>query len=173
MSSSLLAKRDSFPPKFYINPNTLDTAPHIVADDGRPVLAELNELEVVSGTSITPANIDQVEWHCSYAYDNDIKRKNTGRIKVFLGDRADYVNGRTFSANWQGKGMCLLWTDGHGEFSKHNFIWDQSDPNMYHHNEFDGEGGAEVNGDVRVSEGTIDTHMRFFSEEEDDALLPN
>ena len=81
--------------------------------------------------------------------------------------------GRTFSANWQGKGMCLLWTDGHGEFSKYNYAWDQSDPNIYHHNEFEDEGGEEVNGDVRVTEGTIDTHMRFFSEEEDDVLLPN
>lgn len=170
---SLLARRDSFPEKFFINPNTQDTAPHIISDDGRPVLAELNEMEVVESTAITPANIDQIEWHCSYAYDNDNKKENSGRIKVFLGDRADYVKGRTYSDNWQGKGMCLLWTDGHGEFTKHNYIWDQSDPNMYHHNEFEGEGGTEVNDEVRVTEGTIDTHMRFFSEEEDDALLPN
>ncbi|MCB9851520.1 MAG: prepilin-type N-terminal cleavage/methylation domain-containing protein [Phycisphaerales bacterium] len=170
---SLLARRDSFPAKFYVNPNTQDTAPHIISDDGRPVLVELNDVEVVESTAVTPANINQIEWHCSYAYDNDVKKENRGRIKVFLGDRADYTTGRTYSANWQGKGMCLLWTDGHGEFTKHNHIWDQSDPNMYHHNEFEDEGGNEVNGDVRVTEGTIDTHMRFFSEEEDDVLLPN
>ncbi len=170
---SLIAKRDSFPEKFFINPNTQDTAPHILSDDGRPVLAELNEAEIIESTIITPGNIGDVEWHCSYAYDNDIKKENSGRIKVYLGDRADYSTGRTFSSNWQGKGMCLLWTDGHGEFSKYNYAWDQSDPNIYHHNEFEDEGGDEVNGDVRVTEGTIDTHMRFFSEEEDDVLLPD
>ena len=34
-------------------------------------------------------------------------------------------------------------------------------------------GGTYTDDEVRVTEGTIDTHMRFFSEEEDDALLPN
>jgi len=169
---SLLGRLDSFPAKFFVNPNTTDTAPQNTSEDGRPVLATLNGIEIDENTNINTGNIDRVDWHCSYSYDNDSKKANTGRIKVYLGDRADYREGRTFSANWQGAGMCLLWTDGHGEFSKHNFIRDQSDPNMYHHNEFDGEGGTEVNEDVRVMPGTIDSHLRFFDEEEDDALLP-
>ena len=49
----------------------------------------------------------------------------------------------------------------------------QRDPNIYHHNEFGGEGGDEVRDDVSVSRATQDTHLRFFSEEEDDVLLPD
>jgi hypothetical protein len=92
---------------------------------------------------------------------------------VYMGDRADYARGRTMSDNWGGKGMCLLWTDQHAAFSKTRTMADQGDPNIYHHNKFDGEGGAEVRDGVAVVPGTLDTHMRYFSEEEDDALLPD
>jgi hypothetical protein len=40
------------------------------------------------------------------------------------------------------------------------------------HGVYPGEGAAEVWDGVRVSRETRDTHLRFFSEEEDDALLP-
>jgi hypothetical protein len=90
-----------------------------------------------------------------------------------LGDRADYERGRTFSPNWNGEGMCLLWTDQHGEFRRHRSLKEQADPNIYHHNEFGGEGGDEVVDGVAVRADTVDTHLRFFSEEEDDVLLPD
>jgi len=50
---------------------------------------------------------------------------------------------------------------------------DQSDPNLYHHNEFGGEGAGETREGVSVTHDTLDTHLRFFSEDEDDVLLPN
>jgi len=178
---SLLARRNQLPPELFLNPNTMDQTANRFAEDGRPIFAQLNGQEIDNDTEIGPDNVAQVQWHCSFAYDNDSKKSRGGRdIKlvselpqVFLGDRADYETGRTFSANWQGEGMCLLWTDGHAEFSKKNYINDQADPNIYHHNELDGEGGEEVNGGVRVSVGTRDTHLRFFTEEEDDELLPD
>ena len=83
-------------------------------------------------------------------------------------------------ANWDGEGMCLLWTDQHAEYVKSKAIQDQADPNIYHHNQYlddngvyPGEGGAEVVDGVRVTRDTRDSHLRVFSEEEDDALLPN
>jgi hypothetical protein len=69
--------------------------------------------------------------------------------------------------------MCLLWTDNHAAFSRTRTARDQADPNIYHHNQFQGEGGAEAREGVVVTPGTLDTHMRFFSEEEDDGLLPD
>jgi len=88
-----------------------------------------------------------------------------------MGDRADYAMGHTFSANWQGDGMCLLWTDQHAAFYRSRTLNAQSDPNMFHHNEYMGEGGLEVREGVSVTPATLDTHLRFFSEDEDDALL--
>ena len=69
--------------------------------------------------------------------------------------------------------MCLLWTDQHAAFSKTRTMADQGDPNIYHHNEFGGEGADEAREGVTVSPATLDTHMRYFSEEEDDELLPD
>lgn len=172
---SLLAKQQSFDPRLFINPNTQDTQATARSEDGRLILADIAGVEIATDTLIDTANIGQVRFHCSYAYDNDLKERlgNTGQAVVYLGDRADYENGLTFSANWDGKGMGLLWTDGHGEFRKKKSLWQQSDPNIYHHNEWMGEGGTEVIDDVSVTERTMDTHLRFFSEEEDDALLPD
>lgn len=178
---SLLARQHNFPKEFFINPNTDDSPPAALSMDGRPALASLDGAEITESTAITPANIGQVRWHCSYAYDNDNKKKErrtltphgANQMFVYLGDRGDYKEGRTFSANWHGEGMCLLWTDQHGDFRKKKSLSDQSDPNIYHHNEFEGEGGEEIVDGVEVGPYTLDTHLRFFSEEEDDVLLPN
>jgi hypothetical protein len=91
-----------------------------------------------------------------------------------MGDRADYQRGRTFSGNWgigNTAGMCLLWTDGHAAWASSRSIKAQSDPNIYHHNQSGGEGANEVREGIAVTPGTQDTHLRFFSEDEDDALL--
>lgn len=178
---SHLGRALQLPPEVFLNPNTMDQATNRLTEDGRPILAEVDGAEITDEMTITPANIAQVRWHCSFSYDNDPKTSQTGAAlkmnstlpRVFMGDRADYENGRTYSNNWQGDGMTLLWTDGHAEFSKLRSINDQSDPNIYHHNEFEGEGGNEVNDGVAVSPATRDTHLRFFTEEEDDELLPD
>lgn len=177
---SLLAKLHTLPVEFLINPHTDDAAATELTPDGRPVLADLNGVEVTNDTEITPANLGQVRWRLSFSYDNDNKRTqtrtrtsfNTFQPFVYAGDRADYARGRTFSANWDGEGMCLIWSDQHAEFRRKRSLPDQSDPNIYHHNEFMGEGGDEVVDGVEVTEYTLDTHLRFFSEEEDDELLP-
>lgn len=178
---SLLARQHSFPSEYFINPNTDDTPPSMLTRDGRPILADLDGVEISEASAIAPANIERVRWHCSYSYDNDNKRRREsgrpapgiGRMFVYLGDRADYRAGRTFSGNWEFRGMCLLWTDQHGAFRTQKSLSDQSDPNIYRHNEFGGEGGEEVVDGVEVIDSTLDTHLRFFSEEEDDLLLPN
>ncbi len=178
---SLLARLQHVPEKSLLNPNTLDVGATQFTDDGRPVLVELGGAPVDATTQVEPGSVDQLRWHISYAYDPDPKKSRTNRPlklntslpQVFFGDRADYALGRTFSANWGGEGMCLLWTDTHAEFSKHHYIEDQGDPNIYHHNEFGAEGALEQSGGVRVTEGTRDTHLRCFTEEEDDVLLPN
>lgn len=170
---SLLARQDKLPPEFFINPNTTDSAATVRATDRRLILADLAGTEIQNGTPINQGNISRVRWHCSFSYDNDIKPRESRRILVYVGDRADYENGRTFSANWGREGMCLLWTDQHAEFRRSRALRSQSDPNMYHHNEFGGEGGDEVVDGVRVGERILDTHLRFFSEEEDDGLLPD
>jgi len=173
LGMSLLGRIYKFPDQLYINPNTPDSPPGKVSDDGRPVLADLDGAEITNDTMIGPGDIPLVRFHCSFSYDNDIKGEyNRGRVAVYAGDRSDYERGRTFSNNWKGEGMCLLWTDQHAEFSKRQSIPDQSDPNIYHHNEWMGEGADEVHDGVGVTEHTYDTHMRFFSEEEDDVLLP-
>lgn len=168
---SVLARSIEIPAQAFINTNTQDTPAKLVNAQGRPVLAELDGTEITDAVEVTPSDIQRVTFHCSFAYDNDRNLAKSKRPVVFLGDRADYASGRTFSANWGGDGMCLLWTDGHAEFTRTRTIASQSDPNIYHHNEFGGEGADEVRDGVSVTEGTLDTHLRFFSEEEDDALL--
>jgi prepilin-type N-terminal cleavage/methylation domain-containing protein len=179
----LLAWRYKLPAELFVNRNTSDTPATRVNADGWPVLIEIGGVEVTQTTpaTIDASNIKQVNWHCSFAYDSDRKqfaRKTAPR--AYLGDRADYAKGRSFSGNWAGEGMCLLFTDQHAEFVRSKAVQEQSDPNVYHHNQYydengvhPGEGGDEVWRDVRVTPETRDTHLRVFSEEEDDLLLPN
>ncbi len=171
LSLSVLAKTGAVPNQSFINPNTRDTLATEVSEDGRPVLADLSGAEVTASTVVDAGNIARVNFHCSFSYDNDVKPHGVWKPIVYMGDRADYAEGRTFSRNWKGAGMCLLWTDQHAAFSKTRTMADQADPNIYHHNEFGGEGGGEVRDGVEVTAGTLDTHMRYFSEEEDDGLL--
>lgn len=173
LSLSVLAKVNAVPPPTFVNPNTRDTPPAAEFADGRPVLADLNGIEVDAALTIDPSNIAQVRFHCSFSYDNDAKPHAAWKPIVYMGDRADYSTGRSFSANWKGQGMCLAWTDGHAAFRKTRTAAEQDDPNIYHHNEFEGEGGDEVRESVVVTRGTLDTHMRYFSEDEDDVLLPD
>lgn len=173
---SILAKINAVPVQSFINVNTQDRPADQESADGRPVLADLNGVEIDAATDINPGNIAQVRFHCSFAYDNDVNLKKAFTPIVYMGDRADYEHGITFSRNWGGPsngGMCLLWTDQHAAFVKSRTVPAQSDPNIYHHNEFNGEGGAEVREGVSVTRATQDTHLRFFSEEEDDVLLPD
>lgn len=182
-SLAMLAQRYRLPVMLFVNPSTNDTPATKTNADGWPVLVELDGAEVSQTVpaAIDASNIGRIEWHCSYAYDSDRKvfaRKNAPR--AYLGDRADYTRGRTFSANWDREGMCLLFTDQHAEYVRRKAVPEQSDPNVYHHNQYfdehgvhPGEGGDEVDGDVRVTPDTRDSHLRVFSEEEDDALLPN
>ncbi len=173
LSLGVMAKVNAVPPLAFINPNTTDTAAVEQTQDGRPILADFPASPIDASTTIDASNIGQVRFHCSFAYDNDAKPHGVWKPIVYMGDRADYERGRTFSANWKGAGMCLLWTDQHAAFRKSRTMEDQGDPNIYHHNEFGGEGGDEVHDGVAVTHGTLDTHMRYFSEEEDDQLLPD
>jgi prepilin-type N-terminal cleavage/methylation domain-containing protein len=180
---ALLAARYKLPTKLFINPNTNDTPADRFNADGWPIFLEIDGVEITPDlpATIDSSNIESVRWHCSFAYDHE--RKRSGRRlapRVYLGDRADYGRGRSFSANWDGQGMCLLFTDQHAEFVKTKSIQAQRDPNIYHHNQYfdengnyPGEGGTEVVDGVPVTPETIDSHLRVFSEEEDDALLPN
>lgn len=180
---AFLAYRMKLPPAVLINPNTDDEPAAQKDANGWPVLAELDGVPITltAPAAITSAEIRRVKFHCSFAYDHDLK-KTGGKTKsrVYLGDRADYARARSFSGNWEGKGMCLLWTDGHGEHVTKRSQPLQADPNIYHHNEYvdengnyPGEGAEEVQDGVSVTPETADTHLRFFSEEEDDLLLPN
>jgi hypothetical protein len=133
-------------------------------------------VEIEGSTVIDPGNIAQVRFHCSFSFDNDVKLHGGWKPIVYAGDRADYERGITLSSNWgtgAASGMCLLWTDQHAAWSRTRTMKNQNDPNIYHHNEFNGEGGNEVREGVAVTRGTLDTHMRYFSEEEDDELLPD
>jgi len=182
-SLAMLAYRYRLPVALFINPNTNDTPATRTNADGWPILIEIDNVEVTQATppTIDASNIGRVQWHCSYAYDSDRKtfpRRTAPR--AYLGDRADYHKGRSYSPNWDGEGMCLLFTDQHAEFVKSKAVVEQSDPNVYHHNQYydangvhPGEGGDEVFRDVSVSPDTRDSHLRVFSEAEDDALLPN
>jgi prepilin-type N-terminal cleavage/methylation domain-containing protein len=176
MGLALLSKLYHIPPKLFINPNTTDTPATQFDALGWPILADLagTEITLTFPAVMTPADIGKVNWHSSFSYDHE--RKRTGdaiQSRVYVGDRADYADGRSFSANWDGQGMCLLWTDQHAEFVTKRSLPGQSDPNIYHHNEFGGEGAGESRDGVIVSPSTTDTHLRFFAESEDDALLPN
>lgn len=173
LSLSVLGLVNLVPSVSFINANTRDTPATKETADGRPILADLAGAEIDADTIIDPGNIGQVSFHCSFAFDNDVKPRTLWMPIVFMGDRADYEEGRTFSRHWGNEGMCLLWTDNHAAFGKSRTMRDQSDPNIYHHNEFNGEGGDEVRDGVAVSRATLDTHLRYFSEEEDDVLLPD
>ncbi|MFT3787392.1 MAG: type II secretion system protein [Tepidisphaeraceae bacterium] len=179
---ALLAYKHKLPVKLFINPATEDTPATQATPGGWPVLATLDGAPITLSVpdTIDSNNVGRVKFHCSFAYDHDPWHGgNRTKARVYLGDRADYAAGRSFSGNWRGKGMCLLWTDQHGEFVTSKAIREQQDPNIYHHNQYfdehgvhPGEGGDESNDDVVVTPDTIDTHLRFFSEEEDDGLLP-
>jgi prepilin-type N-terminal cleavage/methylation domain-containing protein len=173
LSLSVLAKTIGVPNAAFINPNTRDTVATGANAEHRPVLADLDGLEITASTVVDPTYIAHVNFHCSFSCDNDVKPHGLWKPIVYLGDRADYEQGRTLSRNWNSQGMCLLWTDQHAAFSKTRTMKDQGDPNVYHHNEAGGEGGDEVREGVEVTPGTLDTHMRYFSEEEDDGLLPD
>jgi prepilin-type N-terminal cleavage/methylation domain-containing protein len=182
---ALLAGRYRLPTRLLINPNTDDTPAESFNDQGWPILIEIGGAEITTTAppAIDASNIGSVVWHCSFAYDHERKRGGAGRRfapRVYLGDRADYRRGRSFSGNWDGQGMCLLWTDQHAEFVRSRAIAQQCDPNIYHHNQylddhgvFPGEGGAEAVDGVTVAPHTIDSHLRVFSEAEDDVLLPD
>lgn len=173
LSLSVLAQVSGIPEASFLNPNTRDTRATDRSPDGRPVLADLSGAEITADTVVGPGDIGSVNFHCSFSYDNDVKPHGVWMPIVYAGDRSDYAEGRTLSGNWNGEGMCLLWTDQHAAFVKSRTVPDQGDPNIYHHNEYGGEGGGEVRDGVAVTRSTLDTHMRFFSEEEDDVLLPD
>ena len=170
---SLLAKYNEVPAEAFININTTDTPATARTRDERPILADIAGAEITGSTLVSRGSLPRLNWHCSFSYDNDILLSKAKRMLVYLGDRADYENGITYSANWGGKGMCLLWTDQHADFATSRTMPAQGDPNIYHHNEFGGEGADEMRDGVSVTKATIDTHLRFFSEDEDDALLPD
>lgn len=181
---ALLAGMYKLPTSVLINPHTNDT-PATTTDPatGWPVLLELDGVPITltSPATIDTSNVGRVVWHCSFAYDHEKKRSGRAfQSRVYLGDRADYGRGRSYSGNWDGKGMCLLWTDGHGEFVTSKAIGEQFDPNIYHHNQYyddngnyPGEGATDSVDGISVIPDTLDTHLRVFSEDEDDALLPN
>lgn len=180
----LLAAIYDINPSVFINLNTNDT-PATAKDPatGRPVFLDIGGTPVTltNPPLINSANIGQVNFHLSFAYDHE--KKMTGsrfQSHVYLGDRADYNTGRSYSPNWDYKGMCLLWSDQHAEFVSSKALADQGDPNCYHHNQYyaddgtyPGEGATEVWDGVSVTKSSLDTHLRVFSEAEDDALLPS
>lgn len=180
----LLAGLYELNPRVFLNPNTDDTeATETDPVTGYPVLADIDGVPITltDPPVIDASNIEKVNWHCSFAYDHEKKRSGKRfQPHVYLGDRADYRGGRSMSASWEHRGLCLLWDDQHAEYVTSKALLDQADPNVYHHNQyyddngvFPGEGGDEVWDEVAVTPETYDTHLRFFSEEEDDALLPN
>jgi hypothetical protein len=184
MGQELLAKMYNLSPKLFINTNTTDTPATATNADGWPVFLDIGGVEVTLDQTGNPpvinaGNIQQVNWHTSYAYDHERKRNgNVNYPRVYFGDRADYKAGRYSSGNWDHEGQCLLWTDQHAAFSKVTFMADQGDPCIYRHNEWAASGSGEGQvfpnpGNIVVTPNTIDTHLRVFSEAEDDVLLPN
>ncbi len=169
----VLARNNFVPYQAFLNPNTQDTLATAETTDGRPVLADLSGVAIENSVTIAPGDAPNINWHCSFSFDNDKQLDKAWKPVVYMGDRADYMAGNTFSANWKRTGMCVLWTDQHAAFVKSRALRDQADPNMYHHNEYNGEGGDESRDGIGVTQSTLDTHLRFFSEEEDDGLLPN
>ena len=171
---SVLAREHQVPVQAFLNPNVrTDTPADKESTDERPILADLAGSEITSTSTIAPINLADLNWHCSFSYDNDAKRSDDGRNRVFLGDRANYIDGETYSRNWGDRGQCVTWTDQHAAFVKSKSLREQSDPNMFHHNEYLVENWTEVVDGVSVTRATLDTHLRFFSEQEDDLLLPN
>ena len=168
----VLARNNAVPYQAFLNPNTRDTLATLETTDGRPVLADISGIAIENPTTVTPSDVPNIGWHCSFSFDNDKQLDKAWKPVIYMGDRADYSTGATFSANWNTSGMCVLWTDQHAAFVKSRSIKDQSDPNMFHHNEFNGEGAAEIRENIGVTQSTLDTHLRFFSEDEDDVLLP-
>ncbi len=169
----VLARNNGVPYQAFLNPNTLDTLATAETTDNRPVLADISGIAIENTITVAPSDVPNIGWHCSFSFDNDKQLDKAWKPVIYMGDRADYTTGATFSANWKGAGMCACWTDQHAAFIKSRALKDQSDPNMYHHNEFNGEGAAESREGVAVTKDTLDTHLRFFSEDEDDVLLPN
>ncbi|HZZ43775.1 MAG TPA: prepilin-type N-terminal cleavage/methylation domain-containing protein [Tepidisphaeraceae bacterium] len=180
---ALLCYTMKLPVKLLISPYTTDTPATQTTVEGWPVLADIGgaEITLTSPATINSSNIQQVNWHCSYSYDHDRKRSGPRfHVRAYMGDRADYGNGKSFSANWDHQGICLLFTDQHAEFVKSKAIQEQHDPDIYHHNQYyddqghyPGEGATETFDGISVIPDTLDTHLRFFSEDEDDLLLPN
>ncbi len=171
---AVLSAYADLPPQILLNPNTADEPSPGLDSLGLPILATLNGEPIGPDTAITPGSIAAVRFFASFAYDNDAKVRDDGRLRVYLGDRADYETGATISGAWgPGRGGCLLWTDQHAAFRRERSLPEQADPNAYRHNEAGGEGGDEVRDGVAVTPATLDTHLRFFSEEEDDELLPD
>ncbi len=161
---ALMCAMYKIPPKLLINTNTTDTVATQVNSKGWPILADIGGVEITltSPATIDSSNIHNVNWHCSFSYDHEFKRSGPRfQPRVYMGDRADYANGRSFSANWDHKGMCLLWTDQHAEFVKSKSLQDQHDPDIYHHNQyyddnghFPGEGATEINDGIAVTPDT-------------------
>jgi prepilin-type N-terminal cleavage/methylation domain-containing protein len=182
---AVLAKNNAIPAKFFINPQLPDTPATATTAEGLLVFADLSGTPITLTTPIaalTSADMANVRFHCSFAYDHEPKKgEDANRMHIYVADRADYANGRAITAAWGYKGICTLWSDQHAEFIKSTAVAEQSDPNIYHHNQYyddagvagAGEGAGEVQNGVTVGPATIDTHLRFFSEDEDDALLPN
>lgn len=170
---SLLAKWASMPAQALINPTGTDTPASALTGDDRPVLVDLNGIAVDSSETITSAQLPSARFHCSFSFDNDKQLDKAYRPVVYMGDRPDYFSGATFSPYWRGAGICTLSTDQSAGFVKWRSLRTQRDPNMYRHNEFGGEGSDEVVDGISVGSDTLDTHLRFFSEDEDDGLLPN
>jgi hypothetical protein len=170
----VLAWYQDTPAESFVNTNTRDVPAMVDEQGDHLVLARLDEDPIEDDTTVAPGDVPRIGWSCSFSYDPDVKpARERDRLRVYLGDRADYEEGRTLSANWGGRGACCLWTDQHAAFVRSRTLGDQHDPNMYHHNELGGEGSDEVVGGVQVTHETVDTHLRFFSEEEDDTLLPD
>lgn len=181
---AVLARQHNIPAKFFINPQLPDTPATDTTADGLMVFADLNGTPISVNSpagNLAPSDMPSVKFHCSFAYDHEPKHgENSNLMHIYVADRADYATGRAFSPAWGYRGMCVLWSDQHADFIKSTAVREQSDPNIYHHNQYydengvagAGEGVAETQNGVSVTPNTIDTHLRFFSEEEDDALLP-
>ena len=182
---AVLALNNSIPAKFFINPQLPDTPATATTAEGYWVFADLAGVPITLATpaaDLTPADLPNLRLHCSFAYDHEPKKgEDANRLHIYVGDRADYLGGRAFSPAWGYRGICALYSDQHAEFITSAAVADQGDPNIYHHNQYfsdtgvpgAGEGAGEVNNGVSVNATTIDTHLRFFSESEDNALLPN
>lgn len=164
------------PGTFIINPNTTDTPPTELLPDGRPVLVGMDAgVPVDAATTVTAGTLPTLKWHCSFSYDNDANVHKAAMPIGFLGDRADYTRGRTFSANWgtgPAAGMCLLWTDGHAAWANSRTVKCRAirTSTTTTSSVARVRTRCAVHG-VSVLQGTQDTHLRFFSEDEDDVVL--